>query len=193
MFLGSLHSADLCRNFRRPCWHSHVGRSGLLHYQREMAHRGCSSECDLTNGQSLLTTQQPAYLGAVLIPPAMIFIKLTFFLVYLQMFRPFAWLRFCVYIGSATTTAFHLGVWIYLLVSLTPRNGQSFMTVARSSAYSKSQRTSVTIAGVRVATDLYLLVLPIAAVVQLQLPTRRKIGVILIFLTGLALVPCSPK
>ena len=156
-----------------------------------MAHRGCSSECDLTNGQSIVTTQQPVYLGVVLVPPAMIFTKLTFYLVYLQVFRPFAWLRICVYIGSAITTAFYLGVWIYLLVSITPRNGQSFMTVALSPAQFKSLRTSVPIAGVGLATDLYLLVLPIAAVMQLQLPTRRKIGVILIFLTGLASVPCS--
>ncbi|KAL8930309.1 MAG: hypothetical protein Q9172_000017 [Xanthocarpia lactea] len=123
-----------------------------------------------------VTTQQPVYLGVVVVPPAMIFTKLTFFLVYLQVFRPLAWLRICVYIGSAITTAFYLGVWIYLLVSITPRNGQSFMEVALSPAQFKSLRTSVPIAGVGLATDLYLLVLPIAAVMQLQLPTRRKSG-----------------
>ena len=33
--------------------------------------------------------------------------------------------------------------------------------------------------------DLAILILPIVAVTQLQLPRRRKIGVILIFMTGL--------
>lgn len=36
-----------------------------------------------------------------------------------------------------------------------------------------------------VVIDLFILVLPIIAVLQLQLPTRRKIGVIVIFMTGL--------
>lgn len=34
-------------------------------------------------------------------------------------------------------------------------------------------------------TDFYILLLPISGVIRLQLPKRRKIGVILIFMTGL--------
>ncbi|KAL9048546.1 MAG: hypothetical protein Q9206_005973 [Seirophora lacunosa] len=128
----------------------------------------------------------PVYLGVVIVPPAMIFTKLTFFLVYLQVFKPFRWLRIGVYIGATLTIMFYFGVMIYLLVSITPRKGQTFMDVALSPAQFASLRTSVPIAGVGLGTDLYLLILPIAAVMQLQLPTRRKIGIILIFLTGLA-------
>lgn len=116
----------------------------------------------------------------------MIFVKLTFYLVYLQIFQPLRWLRICVYIGAAMTTTFYVGVAIYLLVSMTPKQGQSWAAVALSPALLKALRTSVPLAGVGLGTDLYLLILPIAAVMQLQLPTRRKIGVILIFLTGLA-------
>ncbi|KAL9009984.1 MAG: hypothetical protein Q9173_005034 [Seirophora scorigena] len=128
----------------------------------------------------------PVYLGVVIVLPAMIFTKLTFFLVYLQVFKPFRWLRICVYVGATLTTMFYFGVMIYLLVSITPREGQTFMDVALSPAQFASLRTSVPIAGVGLGTDLYLLILPITAVMQLQLPTRRKIGIILIFLTGLA-------
>lgn len=34
-------------------------------------------------------------------------------------------------------------------------------------------------------TDFYILLLPISGIIRLQLPKRRKIGVILIFMTGL--------
>ena len=118
-------------------------------------------------------------------PPAMIFTKLTFYLVYLQVFRPMHWLRICIYFGATITTAFYMATGIYWIVSITPRKGQDFIDVAVSPAQLKSLRLSVPVACVGLATDLYLLILPITAVLQLQLPTRRKIGVILIFLTGL--------
>ena len=114
----------------------------------------------------------------------MIFTKLTFYLVYLQVFRPLQWLRIAIYAGASITTAFYLAVEIFLLVSVTPRRGQSWAAAAVSPAEYKSLQTSVPTACVGLATDLYLLVLPISAVLQLQLPTRRKVGVILIFLTG---------
>lgn len=116
----------------------------------------------------------------------MIFTKLTFYLVYLQVFQPFRWFRICVYIGAALTTAYYVGVEIYTLVSLTPKQGQSWAAVALSPAQHKSVNMSLPNASVGLVTDLYLLILPIAAVMQLQLPARRKIGLILIFLTGLA-------
>lgn len=124
-------------------------------------------------------------LAGLYVPPAMASIKLTFFLVYFQIFRPFKWLRTCVYIGASITTAFYFATFIYWTVSITPRRGQSFAEVAVSPAEFKSLRLSVPIAAVGLGTDLYLLILPITAVLQLKLPTRRKVGVIMIFLTGL--------
>ncbi len=116
----------------------------------------------------------------------MIAIKLTFYLVYFQVFRPFVWMRNSIYIGAAVTTSFYVATEIYWIVSITPKRGQNFTSVAVSPAEYKSLHLSVPIACVGLGTDLYLLVLPIAAVMQLQLPPRRKVGIILIFLTGLA-------
>ncbi len=116
----------------------------------------------------------------------MIFTKLTFFLVYLQLFHPFKWLRVCIYIGATLTTIFYVTVEVCWIVWITPRKGQTFASVAVSPAMFKSLLLSVPVAAVGLAIDLYLLVLPITAVMQLQLPTRRKVGVTLMFLTGLA-------
>ena len=112
--------------------------------------------------------------------------KLTFFLTYLQIFWPLKWLRVCIYIGIAATTMFYLAVEVFWLVEITPRHGQTFASVAVSPAEFRVLLLSVPTAAVGLGIDLYLLILPITAVAQLQLPTRRKIGVILIFLTGIA-------
>ena len=116
----------------------------------------------------------------------MTFAKLTFFLVYLQIFWPFKWVRICVYLGATVTTVFYTTVEIFWLYYMTPRKGETFISVAVSPAEFKVLVLSVPVAAVGLGIDVYLLVLPITAVMQLQLPTRRKIEVVLIFLTGLA-------
>ena len=134
----------------------------------------------------VLIHPKPSYIGVILMPPAATFIKLTFYLMYLHIFRPLKWLRICIYLGATATTAFYVGTEIYWLASITPRKGQTFADVAISPAEFKSLALSVPVACVELGTDLYLLVLPITAVLHLQLPTRRKVGVIVIFMTGIA-------
>ncbi len=108
---------------------------------------------------------------------------------YLQLFWPFKWARFCVYLGATTTALFYTTVEIYWLYYMTPRKGETFLSVGASSAESKVLVLTIPVAAVGLGIDMYLLVLPITAVLQLQLPTRRKIEVVLVFLTGLAYGP----
>ena len=121
----------------------------------------------------------------------MIFTKLTFFLVYLQIFQPFKWLRICVYFGVTVTTLFYVATEIFWIVATTPRKGQTFASVAASPTELRVLDLSVPTAAVGLGIDVYLLVLPVTAVMQLHLPTRHKIGVILIFLTGIAYDPIT--
>ena len=122
----------------------------------------------------------------------MIFTKMTFFLMYLQMFWPFKWLRVSIYLGATVTIAFYLALEVLWFYDLTPRKGKSFLSVAASSAETRELVLSVPSAAVGLGIDVYLLILPITAVLHLQLPTRRKIGVILIFLTGIAYGKTTP-
>lgn len=116
----------------------------------------------------------------------MIFTKVTFFFVYLQIFRPFKWLRICAYLGATVTALFYVATEIFFIVCMTPRKGQTFASIATSPSEFRALALAVPIPAVGLGIDMYLLVLPIAAVIQLQLPTRRKIGVILMFSTGIA-------
>lgn len=80
---------------------------------------------------------------------------------------------------------------IYFLYYMTPRNEETFDSVAVSPDELKVLVLSVPVAAVGLGIDVYLLILPIIAVMGLQLPTGRKIGVVLVFLTGIAYDPLS--
>ena len=89
---------------------------------------------------------------------------------------------------------FYLAVEIFWLYYMTPRKGHTFASVAASPAELKVLILSIPVAAVGLGIDVYLLILPIMGVMHLQLPTRRKIGVVLIFMTGIAcgqIIPLS--
>lgn len=119
-----------------------------------------------------------------MIPLGLSFAKLTFFLLYLQIFRPSTWMRCGIYAGAFLTTALYVSIEVARLALTSPGPGQKF--------WQKNEKASILVPAVvalvgsagGVAIDLYIVILPIAGVLQLQLPLRRKIGVSLIFMTG---------
>ena len=103
---------------------------------------------------------------------------------YLQIFRPMRWLRICAYIGALVTTAFYGAMVVALLVLATPGRGETWTSHFLKPKMGRTKLLPVPTSSVGLLIDLAILVLPIAAVMQLQLPKRRKIGVTLIFMTG---------
>ena len=118
-------------------------------------------------------------------PIVYLFLKDTFFIMYLYIFRPFRWLRICAYIGIAITTAFYVSVTVASFALVTPRHGETWSEHLFSDDFFKARNLPVPTSSFGVVIDLVILVLPIVAVMQLQLPSRRKIGLIIVFLTGL--------
>lgn len=144
----------------------------------------------------------PLYMLTVVFPLTMMFIKITFFFLYLQIFQPMRWLRICAYIGAVFTSLFYLAMTVVLFISSTPRPGETWFSHLAHQNHLTSDTAApqavgdpavpqvagdigITQAVVGLAIDIYILVLPIIAVSRLQMPTRRRIGVMLIFLTGL--------
>lgn len=103
---------------------------------------------------------------------------------YLYIFGPLRWLRLCAYVGAAITTAFYTGMTVASFVIATPRPGETLAEHLHSKEFEKSIELVIPTSGFGIVVDLVILVLPITAVMQLQLPIRRKIGVILVFTTG---------
>ena len=90
-----------------------------------------------------------------------------------------------VYIGATLTCAFYGAASIAQLVFSVPRPGQTWLEPALSGEFNKADVLSVPLSAVGLGIDIALLVMPIAAVMRLQLPTKRKIGVLFIFMFGI--------
>ena len=96
------------------------------------------------------------------------------------------WMRVCVYVGVAFLVAFYVGMSITTVILTTPSFGESWVDHIFSQREHNAQfEVSIPFAAVGFVFDVYLLLLPLGAVWKLQLPHRRKIGVMLIFMTGL--------
>ena len=119
-----------------------------------------------------------------------IFLKDSFFIMYLYIFGPLRWMRSCAITGIVITTAFYISITIAMLVFVTPHPGETWFEHFFSPEDLRSNSPPIIISSFGLVTDLFILILPIIAVSQLQLPTRRKIGVTLIFTTGLLYVAC---
>ncbi len=114
--------------------------------------------------------------------------KLSFHIFFYQIFSPKPALRWNILIGGLITTVFYVTTTVILFVLSTPGPGvtlaeqfQSFLGQKTSPVLS----TTFAIGYFNILSDLYLLILPISGVMGLNLKRRRKIGVILIFMTGL--------
>ncbi|MCJ1243743.1 hypothetical protein MMC30_000940 [Trapelia coarctata] len=121
------------------------------------------------------------YLLSIMTEVALLFAKVTFFLMYLDIFKPMRWMRISSAIGTITTAAFYVGIIISNLVISTPSHGESWAEVSIKAG---SLVLSVPQAAVGLAIDLYILFLPMIAISKLQLNPRRKVGVNLIFMSG---------
>ena len=111
-------------------------------------------------------------------------IKTSLFMLYLHLFGPNKNLRFLIYVGMVVNVLFYstcLGAQILVWM---PSSGQPWFKTTVSPGYAMAIELGVIQSSFNVASDLYLLFLPLAGVLQLRLPLRKKIGVAAIFMTG---------
>lgn len=104
---------------------------------------------------------------------------------YIQIFRPMRWLRYSCYVGATFNVLFYTAILATTLALTAPGPGQTFQEVVQSPRQDKANKMPIAIGSVSLALDVYILILPISGVSKLQLPLRRKIGVMAVFLTGL--------
>lgn len=95
------------------------------------------------------------------------------------------WLRYSCYAGATFNVLFYTAILATTLAVTVPGPGQTLQQAQQSSRQNIANRMPIPIGSLSLALDVYILILPIAGVSKLQLPLRRKIGVIAVFLTGL--------
>ena len=128
---------------------------------------------------------QPVYiinwLATVILP----FAKMTFFLFYIELFRPFRWLRILCYIGIVFTTVTFLSYFIAQMALETPHPGESWLQMDVDPRELKSlEDLSIPITATSFGIDIYVFILPMLGIAKLKLSPRRRFGVTIVFLTG---------
>jgi hypothetical protein len=118
------------------------------------------------------------------------FIKTTFLLMYLHIFRPLALQRLAIYLGLVVNWTFYTIILIVTLYFTSPAPGQSWAESFLSPRYARIDAWMMPIAAGSLVLDVYILLLPIASVWRLQMSTRKKLGVLAVFATGFACVVC---
>lgn len=112
-------------------------------------------------------------------------VKLTFFLLYLQIFRHNTTLKVGIYAGAIIDVTSYIGAEIAQLILATPRHGTAWKEYFLIPRVKKTGVVGIISAAFGLGLDFYILILPIKGVIELQMPTRRKISVCLIFMTGI--------
>ena len=91
----------------------------------------------------------------------------------------------CVYVTAPILAAFYGAMTIVQFYYVTPKAGQTQWThLFTSDAFVPLQKTYLPISSVGLGFDLFLLVLPIQAILKLQLARRMKLGLLAVFGTG---------
>ncbi|MCJ1454230.1 hypothetical protein MMC28_004582 [Mycoblastus sanguinarius] len=112
-----------------------------------------------------------AAIATVIVQPTIYFTKLSLLLLYYRLFSPNRRIKHWILFGIVfCSVAYTLMTAIYILYIFWHNEQLHYVNDA--------------VGAINLLTDIYLLCLPIAAVSKLQLPTRKRIGIIAIFLTG---------
>ena len=138
--------------------------------------------CLISYGEQLLLVLGGLY------GPAAWFIKLSLFVLYLEIFGLIKWLRYGAYTGIVITGLFYFVLIIPYVVLCGPEGGRSqlsYLEGSSSQRCAQSRAEVLTLGIVNVVSDLYLLALPLPALWSLQMPIRKKLGVAAMILTGL--------
>ncbi|KAL8992609.1 MAG: hypothetical protein Q9169_006965 [Polycauliona sp. 2 TL-2023] len=131
------------------------------------------------------------YITTVMAVPSLGLIKSSLFIQYYTLFWPLRWVRISVWIGATVSTLFYAACAIAAFVLNSPWPGESMLDALLSWHYSAFSRFSVAIGVVGMLVDLYLLILPIKAVMGLNMRASKKIGCAIVFLTGTLAVIAS--
>ncbi len=107
---------------------------------------------------------------------------------YLQIFGPLPWLRICVYVGLVVNWLFYTIVVISSFVYQVPNPGQTWQEGFTNKRYNDAFHWTIPIASGSLILDTYIFILPVIAILNLQLKIKKKLGVMAVFATGLLYV-----
>ena len=134
--------------------------------------------------KGLLTYGELSYVQELVNPLSLGFIKLSFFILYEQLFRPLRRMRILIRVGATVCVIVYVLIFALNLYFSTPRRGETFITHFLNPVNKGGVHLSIPFATVGLVFDLVVITIPIYGVCQLQLSNRQKASTILVFMTG---------
>jgi hypothetical protein len=111
--------------------------------------------------------------------------KMSLFILLLRIFGNLVWLRNLVYFGIVWNVLYSVACFIAFWVLCAPPSGQSWTLYLNSPQCIRSVNLGFTQSSINILCDFYLFFIPIPAVLGLQVTTKKKLGIVLVFVTGL--------
>ncbi|KAL9577510.1 MAG: hypothetical protein Q9212_006315, partial [Teloschistes hypoglaucus] len=117
--------------------------------------------------------------------PAIFVIKLSIFLLYLRLFAPNIRTRYLIYAGIVYNAITNIAIMVAFPAICAPRGKDNWISsLEKTSCHNPLEDLAVAAGVLNFASDVYILLLPVPMIWGLQLPMRRKIGLLTVFATG---------
>lgn len=124
--------------------------------------------------------------------PTIFFIKISILIFYQRIFSLDRRMRILIYLGAGYSLLGNFVSTILHGAFCVPRNRESIAESFQSPSCAKTVRNmGPTASTLNLIGDIYILLLPIPSILKLQLPKRRNIALVLIFLGGLGACAAS--
>ncbi|KAI4253799.1 MAG: hypothetical protein LQ352_003467 [Teloschistes flavicans] len=115
----------------------------------------------------------------------MFFTKLTLFILYYRLFSPSKIMRYLIFVGIGFNFLFYT-IYTFVYSLMCPNVSKRAQTCGP-----RLKALGVATSGINVVSDFYILLIPLAAISNLQLPPKKKWGLMAIFFTGFLACLCS--
>lgn len=132
----------------------------------------------------MLTISQLMVLTPILYAVCTAFSKMSLVIFYRKL-SPQTWWKWCVYGAFFFVAAYNAAILLATIFGCRPFKKGWDVTVVEGSCIDRAVLYMCT-AALGIASDLLLLIMPIPMIVRLQMPSRQKIGLIILFAVGSA-------
>ena len=116
--------------------------------------------------------------------PTMFFTKVSLLLLYLRLFSPNRIIRYAIYFGVMANLVFYATTTIASGALCLPRHGEAWLDSARTARCKRALAMYYPHGIFAVVSDFYIFIIPIPIVIKLNLPLRKKVGILAVFATG---------
>ena len=124
------------------------------------------------------------YAQELVCPLALGLIKLSYFTLYSQAFELLPKMKLPIWIGATGSTLFYAVIFALNVCFAIPSSGEAILAHHFKYVDKSAVQLSVPCSAIGLALDLYIIILPIYGLLQLQLSARKKFSVSLVFLVG---------